>query len=97
MEEYQHFKALAHAALKAFNVNVGTFYGCRETARATPADLYYLSVNGQGLPSQGFTVGREQPAAAVDAMVRQLKAHRRAVVTERLERSRRRQAETDAA
>ena len=46
-------------------------------ATVPPEDRYYVSVKGAGLPTEGFTVGHVSPVAAVDAMVRRLKEHRR--------------------
>ena len=77
MEDFRNFKLLAHAALRKFKFNIACYYGSRETATVPPVDRYYVAVMGMGLPTEGFTVGHTSPVAAVDAMVRRLKEHRR--------------------
>jgi uncharacterized lipoprotein YmbA len=96
MEEYQDFKLLAHAALSKFNVTIGTFYGSRDTALASGEDLWRVSVNGQGLPATGFSVGCATPTAAVDTMVRRLKEHQRQAAAERDARDRARRTQPEA-
>ena len=93
MQAFQDFKLLAHAALRSFNVNVGCYYGSRGTATASGVELYYVSVSGQGLPLHGFQVGRESGTAAIDAVVRMIKAHRREAQQAQLDRDRARRAQ----
>lgn len=92
MEEYRQFKALARKMLARFNVNIDTFYGCRETALAPLEDRYYIHVNGQGLPAKGFTVGRATAADAVATMAQQVKSHKHAADEARMARDRARRA-----
>lgn len=76
METFNDFKLLAHAALRGFNVNIGCFYGGMDAATTSAADLWWVRVKGQGLPAEGLSVGHESYTAAIDSMVRQLKARR---------------------
>ena len=88
MQEYRDFKLLAYAALRKYNVNIGCFYGSRETALVPPVDRFYISVNGQGLPPEGYTVGRESATDCITAMCGQLKRHRLAIEAAQMERDR---------
>ena len=92
MQAYDDFARLARTALAGFKLNIGTFYGCRDTATVTSVARFYVSANGQGLPANGFTVGRTTAAEAVDALVRMLKAHRREEARLRDERDRAKRA-----
>ena len=77
MEDFRNFKLLAHAALRRFKFNIACYYGSRETATVPPVDRYYVAVQGMGLPTAGFEESHISPTAAIDAMVRRLKEHRR--------------------
>ena len=88
MQAFFDFKLLAHAALRSFNVNIECYYGSRGTATASGVDCFYVSVNGQGLPPGGFEEGRESGTAAIDAVVRMIKAHRREAEQAQIDRDR---------
>ena len=75
MEDFYEFDRNARQALAKFPVNVGTFYGYRETATVTGNMRFYVSVKGQGLPADGLTVGRICPSDAVKGMVSRLKQY----------------------
>ena len=76
MEDFYEFDRNARQALAKFPVNVGTFYGYRETATVTGDMRFYVSVKGQGLPADGLTVGRVCPSDAVRGMVSRLTRYR---------------------
>ena len=88
MQAFQDFKLLAHAALRSFNVNISCYYGSRGTATASGVDRFYVAVNGQGLPPDGFEVGRESGTAAIEAVILMIKAQRREAEQEQIYRDR---------
>ena len=95
MDAYHKFDQVARTALSRYKVNVGTFYGRRETCTTDSPARFIVSVKGQGLPAAGLTIGRESAAEAVREMASQLKRLRRQQAEERDARDRaRRQPES---
>ena len=92
MNDFPAFRLLAHAALRRFNVVIGCYYGSRDTTTMDGIDRYYIAANGQGLPAAGVEVRGETATAAVDAMVRMLKARQRQADEEYQERERAKRA-----
>ena len=92
MNDFPAFRLLAHAALQRFHVVIGCYYGSRDTTTMPGVDCYHIAANGQGLPAGGVTAKGDTATAAIDAMVRMLKARQRLADEEYQQRERAKRA-----